>query len=175
MDAERRRLARAEIGIDLARGEQFAERPPGRVLLDGDGLKQRQRVRMAVAADGLDRALHPADFVDVDAELMHQVAAQPDRGGLRVERQADALALKVLRCADAGARVDEDIAVAEHARRKDRNGDELAFAVAGQADELGSGQLRGVEFLAADHAVENGAAGREDHHIEIDAFDRHFA
>ena len=76
--AERRRLARAEIGVDFSCGEQFAERSPGRVLFDRHRLEQRQRMWVAVAAAGLDRALHPVDLVDVDAELMHQVTARPD-------------------------------------------------------------------------------------------------
>src|SRR5579863_6137197 len=110
---------------------------------------------MAVRAAGLDRALQPADFADVDAELVHQMTAQPDRGGLRVKRQADAAAFEVLRRADARARVDENVAVTEYARRENRNGDEPAFAVADEADEFRRRQFRGVELLTAHHAVEN--------------------
>jgi hypothetical protein len=36
-------------------------------------------------------------------------------------------------------------------------------------------QLRRIEFLAADHAVEDLPAGREHDDIEIDAFDLHLA
>ena len=129
-------------------------------------------MRVAVAAAAFHRALHPADGVDIDAELMHQMAAQPDRGGLGVERQADTAAFQVLRRADAGARVDENVAVAEHARRKDRNGDERAIAAAGMADEFGRRKFRRVEFLAADHAVENLPARRKHDDVEVDAFDR---
>src|ERR1700691_5301489 len=106
MGAERRRFARAEISIDLAAGEQFAKWPAAAIDLDRNGAQERQRVRIAVRAAGLDRPLHPIDFVDVDAELMHQVAAQPDRSRLRIERQADAAAFEVFRRADARALVD---------------------------------------------------------------------
>ena len=132
-------------------------------------------MRIAVAAAAFDRALHPMDGAQVDAELMLQVAAQPDRRGLGVERQADPAAFEVLRRADAGAPVDEDIAVAEHPRRKHRDGDERAIAAAGMRNEFGCRQLRRVEFLAADHAVENLPARREHDHVEIDAFDLHLA
>jgi hypothetical protein len=85
------------------------------VLLDGDGAQERQRVRVAVAAATFDRALHPLNGAQIDAELMLQVAAQPDRRGLGVERQTYPAAFEVFRRANAGAPVDEDIAVAEHA------------------------------------------------------------
>ncbi len=115
------------------------------------------------------------DRVDIHAELMHQVAAQPDRSGLRVERQPDTPAFEILRRADAGALVDEDVAVPEDARREHRNGDERAVAAAHQADEFGTGKLRRIELLAAHHAVENLSAGGEHDDIEIDAFDLHLA
>src|SRR6516164_4523751 len=106
---------------------------------------------MAVGAAGFYRALYPANGGEIDAELMLQMAAQPDRGGLGVERQANPPAFEILRRADAGAAVDEDIAVAKHPRRKHRNGDEGARAPAGMRDEFGRRQLRGVELLATDH------------------------
>jgi hypothetical protein len=107
--------------------------------------------------------------------MMLQVAAQPDRRCLGIERQADPAAFKVLRRADAGAAVDENVAVAEHPRRKHRNGDERAIAAAGVRDEFGRRKLRRVEFLAADHAIKDLPARGEHDHIEIDAFDLHLA
>ena len=71
-------------------------------------------MRMAMAAASLDRPLHPMDRVDVDAELMHEMTANPDRCGLRIERQADAAALEILRRADAGTLVDEDVAMPKY-------------------------------------------------------------
>ena len=132
-------------------------------------------MRIAVAAAAFDRALHPMDRAQIDAELMLQMPAQPDRRGLGVERQPDPSAFKVFRRADAGAPVDEDIAVAEHPRRKHRDGDEGAIAAAGMRDEFRRRQLRRVEFLAADHAVEDLPARWEHDDVEIDAFDLHFA
>ncbi len=99
--AEGRRLARAQIGVDLAAGQKLAQRSAAAILLDGDGAEKRQRVRVAVAAAAFDRALHPMDRTQVDAELMLQMPAQPDRGGLGVERQPDPAAFEVFRRADA--------------------------------------------------------------------------
>src|SRR5204862_7396763 len=90
---------------------------------------------------------------------MRQMPAQPERGGLRVKRQSNALAFEILGGADAGACVDEDVAVAEDARWKHRQRHEPAITLPLEADELGRGQLRDIEFAAADHAVENVAAG----------------
>src|SRR5580700_6238437 len=80
--AEGWRLARAEIGVDLAARQKLAQWPAAAVLLDGDRTEKRQCVRVAMAAAAFDRALHPTDRAQVDAELMLQVAAQPDRSGL---------------------------------------------------------------------------------------------
>jgi hypothetical protein len=107
--------------------------------------------------------------------MMRQVAAHPDGGGLGVERNADALALEVLRRADAATRVDEDVAVAKHARRKHRQRDERAIAAPRQADELGRRELGNVELLPAHHAVENLAARSERDAIELDPCGDHLA
>src|SRR2546423_9930135 len=83
-------------------------------------------MRLAVSTRLLDRALHPADGAQIDAELMLEMSACPDRGGLGVERQADALAFEILGGAGAGARLDEDVAVAKDPRRKHRQRDKAA-------------------------------------------------
>ncbi len=142
---------------------------------DLDRPQQRRGMRFAVAAGLLDRALHPSNGGEIDPELMLQVPARPDRGRLRIERQPDPASLEVLRGADAGARIDENVAVAEHPRGKDRNGHERAIAGAVQADVFGGRQLGDVEFPAPDHAVEDVAAGFERDAVEVDAFDRDVA
>ena len=106
------------------------------------GLSRGGTFGVAVSARFLDRPLHPANGIADSRRTVREVAANPDRGGLGVERHADALAFEVLGQADAGALVDENEAVAEHTRGKHRKGNERAVAAAGHADEFGSGKLR---------------------------------
>jgi hypothetical protein len=63
----------------------------------------------------VDRAFDPAAAGEVDAILMREMAANPDRGGHGVDRHAHALAGDVLGLANAGLAVDVDVAVPEHA------------------------------------------------------------
>ena len=64
-------------------------------------------------------ALHPMHARQIDAILVLQQAADENRGGLGVERNADALALQVLRRLDRFA-VDGDETMAEDTGRKYR-------------------------------------------------------
>src|SRR2546423_4319038 len=126
-------------------------------------------MRLAVSTRLLDRDLHPADSAQIDAELMLEMSACPDRGGLGVERQADALAFEILGGADAGARLDEDVAVAKDPRRKHRQRDKAAGAAAGEADEFRGRQFCDIEFLPAHHAVEDFAARAKREAVWLDA------
>src|SRR3954471_20691340 len=84
------RFARANEGIDLAFREECRERAT-LSLLDRDRPQQRRRVRAAVCAVFFDCALDPVDGREIDAELMGEMTARPDRGGLCIERQTHAL------------------------------------------------------------------------------------
>ncbi len=119
----------------------------------------------------LDRSLDPSNGGQVDPELMLQVPARPDRGGLSVERQPDPPSFQIFRRAHARTRVDENIAVTEYARRKHRKRDERAVARTTEADIFGCRKLGDVELLASDHAVEDIAPGFERDAVEIDALD----
>src|SRR6266700_2876796 len=134
--------ARADQRVDLATRQQRRQRQPGGILLDHDRAQERRRVRLSMRATLFDRALHPAHDRKINPKLMRQMPAQPERGSLRVKRQPDALAFEILGGADAGACVDEDVAVAEHARWKHRQRHEPAIALSVEADELGRGELR---------------------------------
>src|SRR5215471_5284855 len=171
----RGRTVRSAYGVDRTLGEERAERAAGLVLLDRDRLEERRRMRMAMLARLLDRALNPANGGEVDAVLMRQMTADPDRGGLGVEGDADALSLEVLRAANAGFPVHIDVAVAEHARGKYRNRHEWTVSPRHPADEFGAGEFGGVEFMAAAHAIENLARIFDGDIIEVDALDRHVA
>src|SRR5882757_1375202 len=167
--------ARADQRVDLATRQQRRQRQPAGILLDRDRAQERGRVRLAVRAALFDRALHPADGREINAKLMRQMPAQPERRGLRVKGQSNALAFDILGSADAGARVDENVAMAEDARRKYRQRHEPAIALTVEADELGRRQLRNIELAAADHAVEHVAAGFERDAGEVGALGPHDA
>src|SRR5262249_27132710 len=165
-------LARPDQRVDRAAREQRAERLGAGVLVDRYRPQQRRRARLAVAAGLFHRALDPADGVKIDTELVHEMTARPDRRGLGIERQAGAPAFEIFWRGYAPPGVDEDVAVAEHPRRKHRQRDERTIAATVQADKLGRRQLGHVEFPPADHAVEHLAAGFQRDAVEVDAFDR---
>src|SRR5215216_6218214 len=111
----RMRMLRAGDGVDLASSQKLAEGAPLGVVLDPHRLEEWRCARLAVPAGMIDGAFEPANLRSVDAVLMGEVAANPDRGGHCIEGDADALAFEVLRHTDAGLAVDVDVAVAEHA------------------------------------------------------------
>src|SRR6185312_8708751 len=100
------------------------------------------------------------------------MAAHPDRRGLGIERDADAFALEILRLRDALLSVDEDEAVAEGARREDRNRHERVAAAILLADELRGRKLGEVESELAHHAIEDLARLFDRQIVEIDPFGR---
>ena len=169
------RQAGAERGVELARGEQLAERFAGLVVLDRHFLQQRQHGRMAVRAGLVHGALHPADLGEVDAEFVVQDAVDEDGGGHRVERHADAFAFEILGRLDAGLLVDGDEAHAEGDRGEHRDGDERALVAGKSLREFGRRIFGDVEFLAAGHAVENRPRLIDGDEIEIDAVGLHLA
>src|SRR5258705_7632314 len=81
--------------------------------------------------------LHPPNGPDIDPELMHEVAAQPERCGLRIERQPDPASFKILGSANAGSFIDKNITMTKNTRWKHRQRYERAFARAMKADEFG--------------------------------------
>src|SRR3954466_3091482 len=121
------------------------------------------------------RALHPAYRTEIDAELVREMTARPDRRGLSIERKPNALGFKILGGANAGARVDENVAVAKYPGRKNRQRHEWTIARPGETDEFRRRQFGDVEFLSAHHAIEHVATGLERQASEIDALDRDIA
>src|SRR6185437_1750044 len=84
---------RIDAALRLAVLEQLVERAAAAVLDEVDLLQERQHRRLAMRAGMLHRALDPVDLRKIDAVFMLQHAADPDRGGLDIERHADAPAL----------------------------------------------------------------------------------
>ena len=108
-----------------------------------------QDSRIAVPPRLLHRAFDPFDSREIDAEIALQHAAYPDGGGHGVELDADALAREILRRLD-DAGIDGDEAVPEHARGKDRQGDERALPTRESGHVFRGRHLRGVEFQPGD-------------------------
>src|SRR5262249_41436576 len=76
----------------------------------------------------LEAALHPFNVGRAHPVVVCQDAARPHCSRHLILRDADALATKVLRAADARALVDEDARLPEEARRKNRDRDEVVGA-----------------------------------------------
>src|SRR5262245_61572748 len=160
---------RADHRVDVAVGQELAQRLARLVDLYGGLPEERHDGRIAVRAGLPERALHPADFSELDAVFVLQQATDPDRGTHRVERHADAPAFEVLRRADARLAVEEDESVAEDAGREGGDGDERTLPGPETADEFRARHFRRVEFELAAHAVENVARLVVGEEGEVDA------
>jgi hypothetical protein len=117
--------------------------------------QQRQHMRIAMRAGGVDRALHPFAIGEVDPVFVAQETANEDRRRHGVERDADPLACKILRRLDAGILVDPDDIVPERARWEHRQRHEIALSGGITLNEFRAGIFGNVEFLATGHAVED--------------------
>jgi len=168
MALECARQVRADDGLNVAALQKVAQRLAAFVRLDVDRLEHRHDRWAAVTARLVDRALHPFDLGQIDAEIVLHQAADEQRGGLGVERHADALAFQILGRFDELA-VDHDEAVAEHPRRKRRQRRERQLLGGEAADIFGTRHLAGVELQPIGHAVENFARIVHHQEIEIDA------
>src|SRR4051794_32653678 len=83
-----------ERAIELAADQHLADIAGGRYLVHAHALRRSESGRPAVALVGV--ALHePLDVAGMDAELVLEDAARPDRPGLLIFRHADALAAQV--------------------------------------------------------------------------------
>src|SRR5215469_4959742 len=109
---------------------------------------------MAVAARFVDGALHPFDAGQIDPEVVLHQAADENRGGLGVKRNADALAGQLPGGIHAAAVHDNKAMTkdpgCEYWKRHER---QLLGREA--ADIFRARHLAGVEFEPAGHAVEN--------------------
>ena len=115
-------------------------------------------------------ALEPADGIQIDAVFVLQDTAHPDARGLAVFLHPDPFAFEVSGLPDSGPGVDEDVAVAEHARGKDRDRDERKVAPQTLDDVMREGHFRGIEGPGLDHAGEDFRRGRDRHIAQIHAF-----
>src|SRR5216684_5001648 len=100
---------------------------------------------------------------------MFQEAAHVDGSGHAVFRHAAALALEVARVMDALIGIDEEVTVAEYARRKRRDRDERRIALAHQRGVVRQRHLGRIEFAILQHAPED-FGGLQRQVIQVDAF-----
>ena len=124
-------------------------------------------------AGSLDPAAHPGDVRRLHAVIVLQDGARPDAGGELIFRQADPLALEILRLLDAvGAHI--DAVVAEHARHEGRHADIGTIALRGLDREARHRQFADVEIHGAKGPEEN-LLRRQLHEDGLDAVDLHRA
>ena len=151
---KRRRRARREQRIQLALAQHADQRLVAFERLEieaGDRLE-----RGALAAPGLLLpAVAPMDFGRLDAVFVLHQAAHPHHRGDLIFGQADALAAQVLRLADAGVLADIDAGMPENARHESGDADIGRGAGRHRAQIARKRQLRDVEFLEFEGAVEN--------------------
>jgi hypothetical protein len=167
--ADRLGQARAQRGVDDALLDQVAHRFVRRVLLDRNGLEQRQHGGTAVRAAGVHRPLNPMNLSEIDAVFVLQQPVDVDGRGHGEQRNAHALALEVLGRLDARLAMDGDEAVAKRPRRKHGDGDERALLAGEALHELRARKLGNIEFLAASHPVEDRSRLVDGDEIEVDA------
>src|SRR5262249_6199828 len=173
--ADRLGQARTQRRVGYALLDQIAHRFVRGVLLDRHGLEQRQHGRTAVCAPGIHCPLNPMDLPEIDAVFVLEQPIDVDGRGHGEQRDAHALALKVLGRLDAGLAVDGNEAVAKRPGRKTRNGDERALLAGEALHEFRARKLGDIEFLAARHPVEDRSRLIDGDEIEVDALGLHLA
>ncbi len=109
---------------------------------------------------------------DSHAVVVLQHAAHEHEPGRAPLRGADPPALQVLRRLDAGVGADIDAGVAEDLRERHRHRHERALAAALERRVGGERELRDLELLVVQHALER-LARAQDPDVEIDAFGFH--
>src|SRR5579883_1862445 len=118
--------------------------------------------------------LAPKAVTWVEAVVLDQDGASPQRRAGEPRLDADAAAVQVGGRADAGARVHVDRRVAEHALHEDGDGREAERAI-GQVGDIGEREeLAGVELQGAAAALAVGVVG-VDAHLQVDALGLHRA
>ena len=166
------RHPRRDERIDLAALEQLRDGLAFRRVhhldvrrqLDRDLLRPRRIV---------DAAPHPLDVRRLHAVVVLQDRARPDAGGELEFRQADALALEVLRLLDpVGAHI--DAVVPEHPRHERRDTDIGTIALRGLDRVARHRQFADVEIHGAERAEEN-LLRRQHHENGVDSVDLHGA
>ena len=117
------------------------------------------------------RALDPLNARKINAVNIFQVASDPDSRRLGIERRADPLASEILGLLDASRLVHADEGVAERLGWEYRDGDKGADLLRRHGDVLGERHFRQIEFLRADHAVEDFPWRLDFKKVQIDALD----
>src|SRR6516164_9663723 len=126
MAVERTWQIGADNGGNLAGLKEVAQRSAGLVRGDLSRLEERHQRRMAVTSRLVDSALHPFNAGQVNPKVVLHRAASKEGCSLRVKRNADTLAGKVLGRAHEPA-VHHDKAMAKYPGGEDRQRDKRQF------------------------------------------------
>src|SRR5712691_5085394 len=151
---ERRRRARREQGIELAGLEHADQRLVRTDRLQVEAPDRLER-RALLPSRLLLSAAAPVDVRGKDAVFVLHHPPHPDHGGDLILGQADAFALEIRRGPDARVGADVDAGMAKNAGYEGGNADVGAGAGGDRPDVAGERELRDVEFLEAERAVEN--------------------
>ena len=160
-----------EQRIELAGVEHLFQRLPGGKKVEPDALRQIQRDQRRLD-EAVEPAHEPVHVLGSHAVVVLQHAAHEHEPGRAPLRGADPPALEVLRRLDAGVGADIDAGVAEDLRERHRHRHERALAAALERRVGGERELRDLELLVVQHALER-LARAQDPDVEIDAFGFH--
>ena len=137
---------------ELAGGEHRREAAPGRQRLDRD-FRRQIRLERAVAPGLFQPAGPPDDVRRHHPVFLGQHAADPERGGHRIDRNADLPPLQIGGALDPGIGADIDRRMAEHPRGEDGQADIGNLAARAGEHEGRQRHLGHVELGIGENAV----------------------
>ena len=139
---------------------------------DALDLAGQLELQVLVAAGLVGPGLHPLDLLELDADVVHQIAARIDARGVRKVRVADALAAQLFERIDAAALLHIERRVAEHARREHRDRHQAVVTLREHAGPFSERHFADVPLLVAGRSVEN-FRRRQDLEIDVESFGCH--
>ncbi len=127
-----------------------------------------------VAARLVGAGLHPFDLFELQADVVHQVAARINSRGVSKVGISDAPAAKLFERVDAAAFLDVERRMPKNPRRKDRDRHQTVVALRKHPSPFSKRHFADVPFLVARGAIEN-LRRRQDLEIDIEPLGVHAA
>ena len=166
-----RRPTRRHHHVERAIGQHLRQRLAFRRGLERKPRRQVER-KLLAAAGIFQPALHPGQVFGGDAELVLQIAAEPQHRRHLILRHADALALEIGRARNAAVAADIDRRMPEHARQERRHR-HIGRRAARQRDQVGGESDLGHLELAVEIGALETLLDRHGDVIDVAAFDAH--